>query len=144
MPTENKPAESGLNFNTPDAGRAYIADLFKTVLKRHDYRQYIYERLAGDFACTLAEHFEAIKAREAVLQADLDARDQRVDELEQALAAVTEKAHDLTVKIHAEFGNTEHDSECKEDVAALYAMAGITQSHTCRSSCPAGRIGAKP
>ncbi|WP_371355555.1 hypothetical protein ACA087_00560 [Pseudomonas chlororaphis] len=81
MPTENKPAESGLRFNTPDAGRTYIANLFKTVLRRHDYRQYIHERLAGDFACTLAEHFEGIKAREAALQADLDAKDQRVDEL---------------------------------------------------------------
>lgn len=41
-------------FNTPCAGRAYVAEWFKTVLRRHDYRDYIADRLAGDFACTLA------------------------------------------------------------------------------------------
>ncbi|POA45576.1 hypothetical protein C1893_23255 [Pseudomonas sp. MPR-ANC1] len=29
------------NLNTPDGGRGYIGHLFKTVLKRHDFRQYI-------------------------------------------------------------------------------------------------------
>ncbi|WP_223466177.1 hypothetical protein [Pseudomonas sp. GL-RE-26] len=79
MPTENKPAEPGFDLNTPDGGRSYIAHLFKTVLKRHDYRQYISERLAGDFACTLAQHFEDVKAREQALQLRLNAADQRID-----------------------------------------------------------------
>ena len=80
MPTENKIAPPEFNLNTPDGGRAYIANLFKVVLKRHDYRQYINERLAGDFACTLAQHFENIKAREQALQLRLNAADQRNDD----------------------------------------------------------------
>lgn len=81
MPTENKPANPGFDLNTPDGGRGYIAHLFKTALKRHDYRQYINERLAGDFACTLAQHFEDVKAREQALQLRLNAADQLIDEL---------------------------------------------------------------
>ena len=88
MPTESKPAEPGFNLNTPDGGRGYIAHLFKTVLRRHDYRQYIAERLAGDFACTLAQHFEDIKAREQALQLRLNAQDERMDLLEKVLAGL--------------------------------------------------------
>jgi hypothetical protein len=69
------------DLNTPDGGRGYIAHLFKTVLKRHDYRQYIAERLAGDFACTLAQHFERITAERDALQLRLNAAYQRIDEL---------------------------------------------------------------
>ena len=83
MPAENKQAVPKLDFNTPDAGRAYIAKLFETVLRRHDYRQYISERLAGDFACTLAQHFEEIKARESALQLLLNERDEQNHSLEQ-------------------------------------------------------------
>jgi hypothetical protein len=75
------PTESCFDLNTPDGGRGYIANLFKTVLKRHDYRQYIAERLAGDFACTLAQHFERITAERDALQLRLNAADQRIDEL---------------------------------------------------------------
>ncbi|WP_282366590.1 hypothetical protein [Pseudomonas sp. PS02290] len=51
------------NLNTPDGGRGYIDSLFKTVLKRHDFRQYINDRLAGDFACTLAQYLESLNAQ---------------------------------------------------------------------------------
>ena len=81
MPTENKLVEPSFDLNTPNGGRGYIDNLFKNVLKRHDYHQYINERLAGDFACTLAQHFEEIKAREEALQLRLNAADQRIDEL---------------------------------------------------------------
>jgi hypothetical protein len=80
MSAENKPVGASFDLNTPDGGRGYIADLFKTVLKRHDYRQYINERLAGDFACTLAQHFERITAERDALQLRLNAADQRNDE----------------------------------------------------------------
>ena len=90
MPTENKPAEPAFNLDTPDGGRGYIANLFKTVLKRHDYRQYISERLAGDFSCTLAQHFEDITAREAILQLRLTTADERVDVLEGLLFSLPE------------------------------------------------------
>ena len=80
MPTENKTVDPGFDLNTPDGGRGYIANFFKTILKRHDYRQYIDERLAGDFACTLAQHLEAMKKREQALQQRLNAADQRIDD----------------------------------------------------------------
>ncbi|AZC96806.1 hypothetical protein [Pseudomonas chlororaphis] len=153
MPTENKPVEPGPSFNTPDAGRTYIADLFKTVLKRHDYRKYIHERLAGDFACTLAEHFEVIKVREAAMQADLDAKDQRVDELEAALKFYADREH-----YHFESGNWDavsgeplnilwcgDEPDFIEDGAVARAALNPTPKPTCCSSCPAGcTIGAKP
>jgi len=81
MPAENQQAVPKLEFNSPDAGRTYIAKLFDTVLRRHYFCQYISERLAGDFACTLAQHFEELKAREQALQQRLNAADQRNDEL---------------------------------------------------------------
>jgi len=103
MPTENKPADPGFDLNTPDGGRGYIANLFKTVLKRHDYRQYINERLAGDFACTLAQHFEDVKAREQALQLRLNEADQRIDELtpskdEQVALMPVERSYDVRAK----------------------------------------------
>jgi len=111
MPTENKPANPGFDLNTPDGGRGYIAHLFQAVLKRHDYRQYINERLAGDFAYTLAQYFEEIKAREEALQLRLNAADQLTDDiqeerqeliaygrscgLDEASTACTRMAHDV-------------------------------------------------
>ncbi|KAA0995498.1 hypothetical protein FQ192_10695 [Pseudomonas sp. ANT_J12] len=81
MPTENITPEPSFDLDTPDGGRGYIANLFKTALKRHDYRQYIAERLAGDFACTMAQHLERITAERDALQQRLNAADQRIDEL---------------------------------------------------------------
>lgn len=75
MPTENQTAEPEFDLSTSTGGRGYIAHLFKTLLKRHDYTTYINERLAADFACTLARHFEDSKARASRLQ-------KRIDELE--------------------------------------------------------------
>lgn len=80
MPTENKPHALQFDLNTPDGGRGYVAHLFKIVLKRHDYRQYIAERLAGDFACTMAQHLERITAERDALQLSLNAADQRIDD----------------------------------------------------------------
>ena len=88
MPTESKLAAPEFDLSDADGGRGYIAHLFKTVLRRHDYRQYITERLAGDFACTLAQHFEDIKAREMALQQRLTAADQEIDDLRAELKAV--------------------------------------------------------
>ncbi len=42
------------HFNNCIDARAYIADLFKTRMRRHDFTAYINERLAGDFAFALA------------------------------------------------------------------------------------------
>ena len=100
MPTENKSVEPSFDLNTPDGGRGYIADLFKNVLKRHDYRQYINERLAGDFACTLAQHLEDVKAREHALQQRLNATDQRINEL--AGTSADRSPQDYAVE-HAEY-----------------------------------------
>jgi hypothetical protein len=54
MPKENQSAEPAFDLKTSAGGRGYIAHLFKTRLKRHDYTRYIGERLAADFACTLS------------------------------------------------------------------------------------------
>lgn len=109
MPTENKPAKPGFDLNTPDGGRGYIANLFKSVLKRHDYRQYIAERLAGDFACTLAQHLEATKAREQALQLRLNAADQRIDVLEQDKARLD--------ALEANFWDVRHQSSSLADTS---------------------------
>ena len=89
MPTENNPVEHSFDLSTPDGGRGYIANLFKTVLKRHDYRQYIAVRLAGDFACTLAEYLKRITAERDALQLRLNAADQRIDELTRPATTAT-------------------------------------------------------
>jgi hypothetical protein len=44
------------DLSTSSGGRAYIAEFFATRLRRHDFGQYINERLAADFACTLAQY----------------------------------------------------------------------------------------
>lgn len=48
------------NLKTSEGGRGYIADYFKTQLKRHDFTRYIQERLAADFACVLSQHLESV------------------------------------------------------------------------------------
>src|SRR5450830_1179682 len=99
MPTESKLAAPEFDLNDADGGRGYIAHLFKTVLRRHDYRQYITERLAGDFACTLAQHFEDIKARETDLQQRLTAADEANDKLSTAYVAAGEREHELRLRV---------------------------------------------
>ena len=39
---------------TSESGRKYVADFFINTLRRHDFTRYINEKLAADFACTLA------------------------------------------------------------------------------------------
>ncbi|WP_313003614.1 hypothetical protein [Pseudomonas sp.] len=93
MLTENETAEPAFNLYTPDGGRGYIDHLFKNVLKRHDYRQYINERLAGDFACTLAQHFDRVTAERDALQQRLNETDQRMDELISAVRSINHAKH---------------------------------------------------
>jgi hypothetical protein len=81
VPTASKIAPPEFDLSTSAGGRGYIANLFKTQLKRHDFNTYINERLAADFACTLSRHLEDSKARELALQQRLNAADQRIDEL---------------------------------------------------------------
>ena len=115
MPTENKPTEPAFDLNTPDGGRGYIAHLFKTRLKRHDYRQYINERLAGDFACTLAQHFEDIKAREAALQQRLTAADQRIDELSGMLQQLIDNPFRFTDAFRAQIAAALNPNELERN-----------------------------
>jgi hypothetical protein len=88
MPTENKPFEPSFDLNTSEGGRGFIANLFVTVLRRHDFTTYIKERLAADFACTLSKFIACAQAREAELQLRMNAADQRIDELERALGGM--------------------------------------------------------
>ncbi|MDP9645859.1 Lar family restriction alleviation protein [Paraburkholderia caledonica] len=54
------------DISTSMGGRAYIAEFFAKLLRRHDFQRYIEQRLAADFACALAgylsEHVAAIAA----------------------------------------------------------------------------------
>lgn len=61
MQNQITPAEGQeLDLSTSEGGRGYIADLFRTRLKRHDFTAYINERLAADFACALSRYLKPI------------------------------------------------------------------------------------
>lgn len=49
------------DLSTSEGGRGYIADLFRSQLKRHDFTAYINERLAADFACALSRYLKPIR-----------------------------------------------------------------------------------
>lgn len=51
------------DLSTSEGGRGYLAELFKTQLKRHDFTRYINERLAADFACSMSQYVEGMQAR---------------------------------------------------------------------------------
>ncbi|CAB3850558.1 hypothetical protein LMG26846_01971 [Achromobacter insuavis] len=57
------------DLGTSSGGRAYIADYFATQLRRHDFKRYINDSLAADFACVLAQHLSKLRA-EGVQSAD--------------------------------------------------------------------------
>lgn len=95
MPAENKPAEPEFDLSTSEGGRGYIANLFKTRLKRHDFTRYINERLAADFACTLSRHLEYSKSRENRLQQRVDALEaEKTTSWERTRAAIRKHALD--------------------------------------------------
>ncbi|HIE1098286.1 hypothetical protein [Stenotrophomonas maltophilia] len=45
--------------STSEGARRYVANVFATQLRRHDFGDYILTELAADFACTLAQHLSA-------------------------------------------------------------------------------------
>lgn len=53
---------AALDLCTSSGGRAYIADYFATLLRRHDFAKYIHSTLAADFACALAQHLSKLRA----------------------------------------------------------------------------------
>lgn len=68
------------DLSTSEGGRGYLENLFQAQLKRHDFTNYIRTELAADFACTLSQYIEAVRAeitaglaREAALRVQLDA-----------------------------------------------------------------------
>jgi len=105
---------SKFDLNTSAGGRGFIANLFVTVLRRHDFTTYIKERLAADFACTLSKFVACAQAREADLHSDFDrvtaerdalqlrlnAADQRNDELESQLTYAVDVLNEV-VKVSA-------------------------------------------
>lgn len=52
-----------LDLNTSAGARQYVADYFANTIGRHDFKRYITERLAADFACALSQHLEARAAQ---------------------------------------------------------------------------------
>jgi len=45
--------------STSEGARRYVANVFATQLRRHDFGDYILTELAADFACALAQHLSA-------------------------------------------------------------------------------------
>ncbi|WP_277593653.1 hypothetical protein [Pseudomonas chlororaphis] len=79
--------------------------------------------------------FNRVAAERDALQADLDAKDQRVDELEGVLREAWSYAqHPQNV--------VATPSELGKRIAA--SLNPTPKPHTCCGSCPAGCIGAKP
>ena len=76
------------DLKTSEGGRGFIANLFVTVLRRHDFTAYIIERLAADFACALSQFIARGQTREFELQQRLTAADERADGLEVVVGEV--------------------------------------------------------
>lgn len=53
------------NLNNPDEARSYLSDYFQNTMNRVYYRDYIVNKLAGDFACAIAQ-----RVRELELEAE--------------------------------------------------------------------------
>ncbi|CAB3890450.1 hypothetical protein [Achromobacter piechaudii] len=57
------PQETGAqDLNTSEGARAYVAEYFATQIGRHDFKRYIANTLAADFACALAQHLSKLRA----------------------------------------------------------------------------------
>ncbi|WP_347900767.1 hypothetical protein [Pseudomonas purpurea] len=109
MPTESQIVETEFDLSTSAGGRDYIAHLFKTQLKRHDYTTYINERLAADFACTLARHLEDSKARESRLQKRVDALEaEKSTNWERTRAAIRKHALDDAATVCTRLAHAEY------------------------------------
>ena len=59
-------------FKTSKSGREYVADFFANSLLRHDFSGYINDRLAGDFACALADGLNSMKKKLDLLLGTLE------------------------------------------------------------------------
>ncbi len=53
------PDISRYDLNTSAGGRGYVAEYFAKRMRRHDFKRYIAQDLAADFACALAAHLRA-------------------------------------------------------------------------------------
>lgn len=62
---------------TSEGGRGYLAHLFRTHLKRHDFTQYIGTDLAADFACVMSRFVHRLLTNQADMQKRLDAAFER-------------------------------------------------------------------
>jgi hypothetical protein len=83
------------DLKTSEGGRGFIANLFVTVLRRHDFTTYIKERLAADFACALSQLISSAQAREFELQQRLTAADERADVLEGRVSMLIRELKEL-------------------------------------------------
>ncbi|WP_411835673.1 hypothetical protein ACLBNB_20085 [Pseudomonas chlororaphis subsp. aurantiaca] len=131
MPTENNPAVIYLapacNENSGD-GRDWCADdVFETCECGSEPVRYV-----------IASDFYRVTAERDALQADLAARDQRVDELEGLLQET------ISAWAATQFGDP--PTKLAKVIARIkLALNPTPKPHTCCGSCPAGcTIGAKP
>lgn len=99
------------DLKTSEGGRGFIANLFVTVLRRHDFTAYIKERLAADFACALSQFIACAQARESELQKRLTAADERADVQQQRLTELQRQLGERWSEISAYQDTVEKQSE---------------------------------
>ncbi len=67
------PQETGAHdLHTSEGARAYVAEYFATQIGRHDFKRYIANTLAADFACALAQHLSKLRAPVADIRHELN------------------------------------------------------------------------
>ncbi|MEN5236649.1 hypothetical protein ABE459_03985 [Pseudomonas sp. TWI923] len=96
QPAEQRHGEQAAPFKNCIDARAYIADLFITRLRRHDFDKYIRERLAGDFAFALANWMTGEDER---LRSDLQKEVFRRQSDESAYSAVARQNDTLRAQM---------------------------------------------
>lgn len=74
--TTNTPAPAqeaaAHDLHTSEGARAYVAEFFATQIGRHDFKRYITNTLAADFACALAQHLSKLRAPVADIRHELN------------------------------------------------------------------------
>ncbi|WP_447775186.1 hypothetical protein [Pseudomonas chlororaphis] len=138
MPTENNPAVIYLGpacEAETDDGRTWAEDWpWPDCECGHQPVQYV-----------LGETFNRVKAEREALQADLDAKDQRVDELEGLLRLARQFVVNGIDLGYIQMPDTDTPDPAHDLVPKIDAVLNPAPNPTCCGSCPAGcTVGANP
>lgn len=111
-------------FNDVRDGRAYVGEFFAKVLRTHEYRQYIADRLAGDFACALSEALCQMSDALCQLKAERDAMAAECETLRKDRRACWEEFKAMRRS------TDETERELRAEVARLWAdKLAMTETH---------------